>query len=534
MISGKQFQQLSTKLGTLLISVSLFLWLAFFIFVAVNITEYTAILSYLSQSPELVERSRLLEWHSLLITTVLLLLLTAITSLFSIVYLSGSYRELQESTRFDQERQQQSGKQLVDDLAEAAEKNRKLEQRLENLLQEAAIRRGLLSNLIHEIGTEIHSIGGLCDFCLVGASNLQERRQYLHTISSAADKIHQTLRDIMDYEQLSQQQVKITAEKILLREFLQNLQTDIEARYSRNNLKFMVHVEDAVPVYMWVDNEKLGNVLKKLVDNAMKFTEQGVVTLLVSPFTQNSSEQPESLQFLICDTGSGFSLADAQQTFQPFNTVKEKVDVNSRGLGLGLNIVKEVLSLMDGTLYVQSEQGKGATIRVILPVYPEKLLADATSQSSTQVAIAPSVFAQQQMPFAGFSILLAEDNAVNRLVVEKMLNDFGARVDAVDDGLALMNKASLHHYDLILTDIQMPHMDGLASVAEIRNSALNANVPIMLMSADPDAVNQARDSEYPVDVVVAKPLNRQALFNAMAPLLSKLLQQNLGDSYRAG
>ena len=255
------------------------------------------------------------------------------------------------------------------------------------------------------------------------------------------------------------------------------------------------------------DPMRLQQILLNLADNALKFTERGQISILAK--TLDETDSTLSVRLSVADTGIGIPPDAQDRIFSPFEQADGSTTRQHGGTGLGLAIVRQLIHLMGGKLELASTPGAGSTFTATLQFDKAALdNKDATSESPA----AANAASAESTGFSHKSILLAEDDPINQEVALELLGDFdGLLVDVADDGAMAVDMATRRHYDLILMDMQMPKMDGIAATIAIRQLSGYALTPIVAMTANAFAEDRERCIEAGMSDFIAKPVNPELL-----------------------
>lgn len=268
-------------------------------------------------------------------------------------------------------------------------------------------------------------------------------------------------------------------------------------RAENRRLDLHIDLAPSLPAVCKTDPLRLGQILSNLLSNALKFTEKGEVSLYAAC-------EDDHLVFRVSDTGIGIDACRLSQLFQAFEQADSSTTRRFGGTGLGLAITKQLVDLFGGTIQASSQYGRGSSFEVRLPYLPGELPA----LPAKPAAAAPS----RRARLAGLSVLAAEDNEVNQLVLEDMLLSEGARLEIVGNGRAAVEriaKADAGEFQAVLMDIQMPEMDGYEATRQIK--AIAPDLPIIAQTAH--AFNEEREKCLAAGMIghLAKPIDPQAL-----------------------
>ena len=379
-----------------------------------------------------------------------------------------------------------------------------------NTLAEVAIsaKRTFVANISHEIRTPLHVIIGLGHLLRGGLRDpLQLRR--LDDLCATSDHLLAIIDDILDLSKIETQRLALDHSDFRLSTVVEKAQRLIEARARDKGLTLAIAVAPPVSsLLLNGDPLRLAQVLINLCSNAVKFTDQGTVRLDIECL----AESPErvTLRFVVADTGIGIEPKDLDRLFQAFVQADSSATRDRGGAGLGLVISQRLVMLMGGSLQIRSEVGIGSTLsfELVLP------------RASNDLAPVPS--ARRQTNFRGKRVLLAEDHPLSQEIILEMIEDLGCIGDVASSGLDAVAYAQAYRYDLILMDMQMPKMDGLAATRAIRALPDYGNSPIVALTANAFIEDRQRCLDAGMSGHIAKPVTPVTLAAALAHWLPDL------------
>ena len=361
-----------------------------------------------------------------------------------------------------------------------------------------------LATMSHEIRTPMNGVLGMCE--LLQRTELSPRQRHLSdTILRSARSLLGMLNDVLDFSKIESGKLDLECAAFSPAEIVQSVGAPFLAAAQTKGLEFSVRIEAGVPALLMGDELRLRQILNNLLSNAVKFTEHGSVAIVCAATTLDRDRV--ELRFTIEDTGIGISPEAQQHIFDPFAQAATNTSRVYGGTGLGLAIVRRLVALMGGEIQLLSEPGRGSqfTFTTIM-----KRAMDLSSMRSSLAEATGPHFSTQKSP----AILLAEDNAVNREVFKEMLEYFGCKVTAVENGALAVAAVAERAFDAILMDCQMPVMDGHTATSEVRTlERATAQQPafIIALTADATPENHRRCIDSGMDAVATKPITHARL-----------------------
>ncbi len=340
-----------------------------------------------------------------------------------------------------------------------------------------------LATMSHEIRTPLNGVIGLTS--LLQSTALSPRqREYVGGIQASGEALLGLINDILDFSKIEAGQLSLERQPFDLGHLIGEVVDQFRGQARAKGLELSAHVDPAVPPLVLGDVGRLRQVLLNLVGNALKFTAQGAVGVQVGVVEE--SAEGVLLRITVRDTGIGIAPEAQARLFEPFTQADAATTRRYGGTGLGLAIAKRLVERMDGEIGVESALGQGSTFWVQLPLARAAagVVPPAVRMQLGPVAPAPEV---AESGTRGH-ILVAEDNAINRLVVVGLLQGLGYAVETAENGRQAAEAVGRGHYDLVLMDLHMPELDGFAATAAIRRDEAaegkGRRVPIVALTAD--------------------------------------------------
>ncbi|MEF8697842.1 MAG: ATP-binding protein [Candidatus Accumulibacter sp. UW26] len=401
---------------------------------------------------------------------------------------------------------------VLRDVTESRETQEALRQAKEAADVATQAKSAFLANMSHEIRTPLTVIIGLCHLLRRDLTHPLQR-QKVDQLCASSDHLLSIINDVLDLSKIQSERLALDRTDFDLDMVIVQTMRMVDGLAARKGLTLMADVTKPLrDLRLQGDPLRLAQVLINLCSNAVKFTDQGAVRLHITSLAEHADEV--TLRFAVEDTGQGIAPADQAQLFQPFTQVASSTARDDGGTGLGLAISQRLVQLMGGTIGVISQLGAGSTFSF------ELVLPRATS-SGQSAAAAPPV---QPTTFYGKHVLFAEDHPQTQEILLEMLEDLGCEVDLAADGAEALDCARAHAYDLILIDIQMPKMDGLAAARAIRALPRGCETPIIALTANAFADDRQRCLEAGMNGHLGKPVTPDALAAVLGQWLPEIVR----------
>ncbi|MDP1726615.1 MAG: ATP-binding protein [Bacteroidota bacterium] len=363
--------------------------------------------------------------------------------------------------------------------------------------QAAQVKQEFLSTMSHEIRTPLNAV--LTIASLLSEKSDREDKQLLDSLKFAGNNLLLIINDILDFTKLDSGKVQLELRPGNIKLLLENIKNTYASLAREKGLTLSLHIDSDINKFYELDETKISQILGNLITNAIKFTDEGRVELIVEMVKQQ--DDTDDIKFSIKDSGIGISEVDREEIFVSFFQPKSITTKKHGGSGLGLAIVKKLLALFGSTIHLESKLGTGSTFYFELSLQK--------SNSPDNIISKPSNFLK------GKTVLLAEDNMVNAMVAVKLLSNWEVTTVHAKNGLEAIDKSRLKAYDFILMDIHMPEMDGFEATKQIRKSLTpNKDTPIFALTADITAEHQQEYNTY-FNGFLRKPIEIDKLYAAL-------------------
>ncbi|MDP3745519.1 MAG: ATP-binding protein [Phenylobacterium sp.] len=379
-----------------------------------------------------------------------------------------------------------------------------------------------LANMSHEIRTPLNGVIGVAA-ALAKTQLTPEQREMVGLIESSGVTLERLVSDVLDFSKIEAGRLEIEEGVFDLRAELGGVLEMFRLRAQEKGLSFPVDWSVDARGEFLGDSLRIRQVVANLLSNAIKFTALGEVRVAIGVEDAGTAGQPATLVLEIEDTGVGFDAVFAGDLFQRFNQADGTITRRFGGTGLGLSITRALVEMMGGGISARSEPGQGSLFRVVLPLTRCRPLADYDADRSAALAAPVADDEGVLARLAGLKVLLAEDHPINQRVVQLILGPFGVELTTVEDGAQALAAFAAATFDLVLMDMQMPVMDGLAATRAIRGEERQAperrRTPIVMLSANAMAQHRLDAETAGADLHVAKPITATALVEAVVTAL---------------
>jgi signal transduction histidine kinase/DNA-binding response OmpR family regulator len=367
----------------------------------------------------------------------------------------------------------------------------------------AYMKEQFLANMSHEIRTPMNSILGFTNLLRRTELNYTQR-EYVQNIHSAGENLLTLVNDILDLSKLEAGMMHLEETRFSLRSMVSSVGAMFSEKIKEKHLKFSVLIEKDVPDILCGDAVRLTQILVNLISNAVKFTEHGSIDVKIN--LVRATENKADIRMSIKDTGIGIAPEKQSSIFERFQQAEAETTRRFGGSGLGLSIVKQLVQIQKGSIYLNSSPGKGAEFVVEL----HYKLPDMAQMYSEALAEQ-----EEQVPLQKIKVLIAEDNLMNQQLVRHLMKSWSIDHMIVNNGNEAVEALREAAYSIVLMDIQMPEMDGYTTTTVIRNE-LKSDVPIIAMTAHAMVGEKEKCLQLGMNDYVSKPIKETLLYNIIA------------------
>ena len=365
-----------------------------------------------------------------------------------------------------------------------------------------------VSTMSHEIRTPLNAVIGMSDILLL-ENYLPEQLENLQILKYSGEHLLELINDLLDLNRFKSDEIKLIEKDFNLPEFIQNIQLHFKQTAIKKNLNFDTIIDSNIPLVLKGDSLKLSQVLRNLLSNAFKFTDEGSVIFKVEVVETVSNKT--KIRFSIIDTGIGVSYNKQKDIFKSFVQANDNTSALYGGSGLGLYISKELIKIHDSNLHIESEEGKGAKFwfEISYKHSKVKLIDDHNYVSKTETI--------------DIKVLVAEDNNLNALLLKKLFKKWKIDYAIAKNGQELLDIYINEDFDLILMDLQMPVLGGYETTMRIRKMSDNIKsiIPIVALTAFTESEVRDKTKRYKMNGYLSKPLDINELYDVLNLYSSK-------------
>ncbi len=378
----------------------------------------------------------------------------------------------------------------------------------------ASAKDEFLASMSHEIRTPLNSIIGFTKLLLRNGITEKQREQ-LQAVKSSGDILLVLINDILDISKIEAGKIHLEETELKLTELIKVIISSFELRFEEKQLRVTEKFDNQIPRILLGDPVRIEQILLNLINNAFKFTSEGGEISIFCNLLKEDDDKA-TIEFIISDTGIGIPSDKLEAVFEPFVQASSNTTRKYGGTGLGLSIVKRLVELMGGTISLISKVNQGSSFSFTLPL---------KKTTATEVSIETKVLLRtsELREIGHLKILLAEDSAMNTLLVQTILQQFDFEVDTAENGKTAIKLLEKNKYDLILMDLHMPEMDGFQAAKYIRNKMKppKSAVPIIALTADVNKLVVIKCTKAGMNDYLSKPFHETELLNKISNLVKK-------------
>ena len=396
---------------------------------------------------------------------------------------------------------------LARDISAQKETEERLIEAKDRAIKASLVKAQFLSSMSHEIRTPMNAVIGLVHL-LLQEDPRKDQVDHLKTLMFSAENLLKLINNILDFSKIEAGKIDIIHKEFNLKDIVNSLNHGFSMQAKEKQITFEVNLDHRIPNTIIGDPLRISQILNNLVSNAVKFTDNGGVTVYITP--RIITDQFIDIYFAIRDTGIGIPKEKLSAVFEDFIQVNE--DTLRQGTGLGLSITKELLELQGSRIQLESTYGEGSTFYFTLRFKQISKLRQQLPKEKKAKKLSPL-----KDSLKGVQLLLVEDNKINQKVATNFLYKWGIEVDIADNGAIAVEKVKNKEYDLILMDLQMPVMNGIEATKAIRAlGSAYLNLPIIALTAS--AVLEVRDNaiQSGLNDFITKPFTPKRLYEKIA------------------
>ena len=371
-----------------------------------------------------------------------------------------------------------------------------------------------LANMSHEVRTPMNGVLGMLQLMTMTSLD-DEQQEYVETAMASGKSLLTIINDILDYSKIEAGKLQMTPEEFQIRDIVKPLLTSFKTAINHQKVTLSCSIAPEVPNTLVTDHVRLRQILFNLVGNAVKFTEQGEILIEIKVLEKINNNHIQ-LECTIADTGIGVPEDIGDELFEPFTQIESSRHGKVTGTGLGLSIVKQLVTQMEGTVQIRKNNAQGTTVTFTIVVGIGKIQPAPEQIQPTPILTSPS---------RRLATLIVEDELINQQILQAILTKLGHRTTIAGDGHSALKLLKTNFFDIILMDVQMPELDGLATTKIIRQSEHYQhvrNIPIIALTAYAMAGDKEKCLEAGMNSYLSKPVDIKALEKGLKSLTADI------------
>ncbi len=376
------------------------------------------------------------------------------------------------------------------------------------LEQSNKLQKNFLANMSHEIRSPLGIVLGF-NGLIMESDDVNQIHEFSHNIDNAGKTLQTVINDILDYSKIESGKLDIIDADYSFKELISEVKNDIGLKCDEKGLKFNVRVSEDIPDNLYGDNIRIKQCMLNVLSNAVKYTDQGSVTLRVNS-EKVANDDTIKITMSVIDTGHGIPKETLPNIFDAFQRLDEGHNRGIEGTGLGLAITKNLLDEMNGTINVQSEYGKGSIFTICIN---QKISGNKASVITGTA---------ENISLMGLKVLAVDDTKLNLSLIQKLLIKEKIDVTTLDNGADCIEECKKNKYDVILLDHMMPEMDGVETFNRLRNDDdnLNKSTPVIMLTANAMVGAQKDYMDLGFDAYVSKPISIENLRDSINAVIA--------------
>jgi CheY-like chemotaxis protein len=385
------------------------------------------------------------------------------------------------------------------------ENNKKLKIAKEKAVDISNIKTQFISTISHELRTPLYGVVGIVDILKDEHPELS-KSTYIDSLKFSANYLLSLVNDVLQISKIENNKIRLENAAFNIFDEMNSILGTLNVLFKMNQNEIFFNIDKNIPSQIIGDKDKLSQIIINLLGNSLKFTKKGKITLTINLIKKEDNFS--HIEFEVKDTGIGIALENQTKIFDRFIQINANND-NYQGSGLGLSIVKKLISLFESEIQLQSELGKGTTFNFTIKF---KNVSSESSENAN-VEIVNTIY-------SNLKVLIVEDNKINQLVTRKILEKSQCNCTVVEAGIEALEILKTETFDLILMDINMPGMNGFETTIKIRQN--NITTPIIALTAFSKHEIEQEAIDSGMNAVVIKPYKKSELYS----IISELIQKN--------